>query len=62
MEAQPEMITIIVPEWLVYVIIGMFFVQWFMNGALIFYKNRNTKAYEKLDEWTKKVLAHRSQK
>lgn len=49
------MVTVSIPEWVVWVIIATFFFQWFMNGLVAYYKNKSARSYESLQETIKSI-------
>ena len=42
------MITIVMPEWLVWALIAMFFLQWIMNGILAYQERRSAESARNL--------------
>ena len=50
------MITLTIPDWLIWLIIAAFFLQWGLNAAIAYYKNRCAEAWGQLDEVTKRAL------
>lgn len=50
------MITINIPEWIIWLAFGVFLTQWILNGVLAYYKAKCALSWDRLDEATKKAL------